>query len=100
MSKTACKWMPVFSDACQGCGLCVKSCQPNRCIELVWDFAALQRPEDCGSCGACEEVCPHGGIRMDWVKTTGSPLIGQWREAPELPEAPTHPRHWLWGIFG
>ena len=83
MSKTAYKWIPeIETDACMGCGLCVKACPPA-CIELVWDFATLKRPEDCTSCGACAEVCEHDVIRMDWVKTTGSPVIGNWSDSPE-----------------
>src|SRR5262245_12044989 len=93
MSRTAYKWMPeIETDACMGCGLCEKACPP-KCIELVWDFATLKRAEDCTSCGACAEVCPHEVIRMDWILTTGSPVVGEWRDAP--PPVPARPQSWL-----
>lgn len=97
MSKTAYKWMPVFeTDACLGCGLCAKACAPQ-CLEMVWDFATLKRPEDCTSCGECLDACAHEVIRMDWVKTTGSPVIGRWCDTPEPTSVKS--KRWLWGLL-
>lgn len=93
-AKTAFKWMPVIeTDACMGCGLCAKACEPG-CIEMIWDFATLVRPDHCTSCGECMNACPHGVIRMDWVSHTGNVTLGSWTETPPAPEKP---KHWLRG---
>ena len=97
MSKTAYKWMPeVETDACMGCGLCAKACAPA-CLEMVWDFATLVRPEDCTSCGECAKVCQHDVIRMEWTWMTGSPVVGLWRD--ELPAVAPPPKRPWWEVF-
>jgi NAD-dependent dihydropyrimidine dehydrogenase PreA subunit len=90
------KWLPVVSDYCTGCGKCVEIC-PHECLGLVWEFATLQRAEDCVSEGDCVEVCPHEGIRMEWVETTGNQDIGRWSDTLEaVPSAQTG---WLRCLF-
>ena len=60
-------WLPIIdTDSCGGCGKCVEACEPG-CIDLVWAFATLNRPEDCDSCERCADVCPHQVIRMGLV---------------------------------
>jgi NAD-dependent dihydropyrimidine dehydrogenase PreA subunit len=90
--KTAYKWLPVTVDYCIGCGKCVEAC-PQGCLELVWEFATLQRAGDCVSAGDCVDVCPQNGIRMAWVKTTGSQDVGHWCATPEPALRP--PGRWL-----
>ncbi len=73
------KWLPVINqNYCTGCGECVKACEHN-CIEMVWDFATLQRAADCGSNGNCKNACPENGIQMDWVLMEGDVTVGKWR---------------------
>lgn len=77
------KWVPVINRGyCNGCDACVRIC-PSACLELVWDFATLQRPEDCGSSGMCTDACPEGLIRMDWVPVSGNREIGRWKPAAD-----------------
>lgn len=78
---TSCKWLPVISqNYCTGCSLCVKACE-HECLGLVWDFATLQRPQDCHSDGKCVEACPEGCIQMDWLPVSEEKRVGSWREA-------------------
>lgn len=78
------KLLPVIStDYCTGCASCVEACD-HECLEMVWSFATLQRPHDCGSEGICMDACPHDVIRMEWVSMEGKPTVGRWRETPEL----------------
>lgn len=44
-----------ITDACIGCGNCVKNC-PQRCIEKGSPYNIKQ--EHCLHCGNCHEVCP------------------------------------------
>ncbi|MBI3461858.1 MAG: hypothetical protein HY000_02195 [Planctomycetes bacterium] len=75
-----CKWLPVISrDHCTGCALCLNACNSG-CIEMVWDFATLTHPQDCGSEGHCAAACPEDVIRMEWVPATGDRQVGVWRE--------------------
>lgn len=100
-NEAAYKWLPVVSDYCTGCARCVDAC-PHECLDLVWEFATLQHPEDCVSEGVCVTVCPEGDIRMEWVKTTASQEVGRWCEAPEpLPSRPRSGlRSWLGAWLG
>lgn len=45
-----------ITDACIGCGKCLKNC-PQRCIEVKDRKAAIQQ-EHCLHCGNCYGVCP------------------------------------------
>lgn len=77
------KLLPVIQqDYCTGCSRCVEACD-HACLAMVWDFATLQRANDCGSEGNCAAVCPSGVITMQWVPLTdGDPEHGQWRGPP------------------
>lgn len=76
-----CKWLPVIAqDHCTGCGACLNACD-SCCLEMVWDFATLARPQDCGSEGHCAEACPVDVITMEWVPITAAPEVGVWRES-------------------
>jgi formate hydrogenlyase subunit 6/NADH:ubiquinone oxidoreductase subunit I len=80
------KWLPVISrDHCVGCALCLNACDSG-CIEMVWDFATLTRPQDCGSEGHCASACPEDVIKMDWVPTDGDQQVGLWREPAVAPQ--------------
>lgn len=94
--ETAYKWLPAIADYCLGCGKCVEAC-PHGCLELVWEFATLQRAGDCVSEGDCVDVCPQTAIRMEWVKAPGSQDVGRWCETPEL--APSPPMGWFGWLF-
>ena len=98
--QPAYKLLPVINtDQCVGCGTCVRTCQQH-CLELVWDFSNLLRPEDCLSCGACAAACPHRLIRMDWVQqASGATAVGRWRATPpQRPPSPTR-SNWLAQVF-
>jgi Pyruvate/2-oxoacid:ferredoxin oxidoreductase delta subunit len=90
--RAAYKWLPVINDYCHGCGLCVEACEHD-CLGMVWDFAKLEVPADCGSEGICMEVCPQGAIRMEWVDATGDQTIGKWCDEPP-PLAPSSKSFW------
>ena len=49
-----------ITDACIGCGTCLKHC-PQKCI-LPGEKYAIQ-PEHCLHCGACFEVCPVKAVK-------------------------------------
>jgi len=83
------KWLPVIAhDYCTGCALCVEACD-HGCLEMVWDFATLQRAQDCGSEGHCMAACPDDVIRMDWVSMDKENFIGRWKTEENL--ATTNP---------
>ena len=58
-------------EACNGCGLCVRSC-PDAAIELVATGKGKERTAEsytidlgrCMFCGLCVEACPRDAIRM------------------------------------
>lgn len=87
--RTGYKWIPVVDqDWCNGCAQCVESCD-HGCLQMVWAFAALARPEDCGSEGTCIAACPQDAIHMEWRPVAGDRARGEWRDDP--PEAPPGP---------
>ena len=51
----------VDTDACSGCGLCVKFGCPA--IEFIDDKASVNGL--CSGCGVCAEICPQGAIRSE-----------------------------------
>jgi Pyruvate/2-oxoacid:ferredoxin oxidoreductase delta subunit len=87
MMSAAYKLLPVITDYCHGCGLCVDACE-HGCLNMVWDFARLKVPADCGSEGICTDVCPQDAIRMEWVETNGDHTIGEWCDEPPAKERP------------
>ena len=76
------KWMPVISaERCTGCGLCVDACGP-RSLEMANGFAALTRPDTCGSEEHCIGVCRDDAIAMAWVPFMGTTALGKWTDEP------------------
>jgi len=90
------KRLPVITDYCHGCGLCVEACE-HGCLGMIWEFAKLEIPDDCGSEGKCMEVCPQEAIRMEWTATNGDHSVGQWRA--EIPDE-VRGRKSLWKLLG
>jgi Na+-translocating ferredoxin:NAD+ oxidoreductase RNF subunit RnfB len=72
------KWMPVISEECNGCGLCVEACGPKS-LAIENEAAALVLPETCGSEEHCIGLCPVDAIKMAWVPFEGDKSRGQWR---------------------
>jgi NAD-dependent dihydropyrimidine dehydrogenase PreA subunit len=96
--STAYKWIPIVNtDYCTGCARCIVACDHN-CLELVWDFATLTRPQMCGSEGNCMEACPDDVIRMGWVELDAEQDAGKWSDAPDVSSPP--PERWLERLFG
>jgi NAD-dependent dihydropyrimidine dehydrogenase PreA subunit len=78
------KYVPVITDYCTGCEKCVNRC-PHGCLEPVWEFATLVRPDVCVSGGDCTDVCEDDAIHMKWVKMIGNRDTGKWTdEEPSL----------------
>ncbi len=51
----------VDTDACTGCGVCVKFGCPA--IEFIDDKASINTL--CSGCGVCADICPQGAIRAE-----------------------------------
>lgn len=96
--KAAYKWIPVIDQEwCSGCVRCVKACD-HGCLEMVWSFATLTRPADCGSEGTCVAVCPQDAIHMEWVPVYGDSTRGECRGDP--PESSTDQPTWsAWNLI-
>lgn len=91
------KFVPVIDqDTCTGCATCVEACD-HGCLHMVWAFAALARPHDCGSEGTCAAACPEDAIHMEWVGMGECGARGQWRVAPPGNAVP-EPHTW-WGAI-
>jgi heterodisulfide reductase subunit A len=53
---------PVFSDACDGCGVCVKEC-PYDALILEENRPVLD-PLSCNACGICAAICPQNCVEI------------------------------------
>jgi NAD-dependent dihydropyrimidine dehydrogenase PreA subunit len=61
------KWLPVIdTDRCIGCERCIAACE-HGCLEMIWSFSTLTRPQTCRGEGHCVEACPEQIIQMEWV---------------------------------
>jgi NAD-dependent dihydropyrimidine dehydrogenase PreA subunit len=61
------KFVPVIeTDACIGCERCIAACD-HGCLEMIWSFSTLTRPQQCQGEGHCVEACPEQIIHMEWV---------------------------------
>jgi ferredoxin len=56
----------IDKDLCTGCEICVDIC-PTGALEMDEDemVAVLAYPDDCDSCGDCEESCPAEAITLE-----------------------------------
>src|SRR5262245_19366527 len=73
------KWLPVIdTDRCIGCERCVNACE-HGCLEMIWSFSTLMRPQVCGGEGRCVEACPEQIIQMSWVTIQGDVELSQSR---------------------
>jgi MinD superfamily P-loop ATPase len=54
--------MPVISDNCVACGMCVTAC-PQSALKLEAGKIILSEAA-CKSCGLCQPVCPVGAIQV------------------------------------
>ena len=92
------KLLPVVSDYCTGCRICVDACEHD-CLGMVWDFSTLQHPDLCHSDGVCMQACPEDAIRMEWTESPGPHTTGEWREQTDLPATDRSPG-FLARLFG
>ncbi len=54
--------MPLlYSNKCNGCGLCISVCSGNALI-LVDNVLTIIETAECNWCTLCEAVCPTGAI--------------------------------------
>jgi len=54
----------VRTEACTGCGFCVRAC-PAHSLEVADRKARMLQEEPlCMSCGDCVALCPEGAIRL------------------------------------
>ncbi|HDP25510.1 MAG TPA: hypothetical protein ENN34_08705 [Deltaproteobacteria bacterium] len=60
-------FISVETDACTGCGNCVKVCLAG-CFEIVQGKARIRNLDLCMECGSCWYVCPDEAISFSWPK--------------------------------
>jgi len=79
------------TEACTGCGLCVRACSPG-CLALEDERPRAVRAEACILCGHCVAVCPVDALRHRDLDPAGfAPLRP---EAVPSPEAFREFLHW------
>ena len=58
----------ILTDACIGCGACVKVCPEGDVLGLIDGKATIVNPHKCIGHGLCAEECPVGAIEMVMAK--------------------------------
>lgn len=51
----------VFTEKCDGCGLCIEVCNQDALV-IKDGKITFSGPVDCDYCGACEAICPNEAI--------------------------------------
>ena len=64
----------VDTEKCKGCGICIPICLPDviRLSSIVnlkgYQYAYMEKPDECTGCTNCGIVCPDGAIKVYRVK--------------------------------
>lgn len=75
------KRLPMIDQSfCTGCRLCTDYCLSGALV-IDGGMVFLAHPERCLSEGRCAEVCPMGGLHMEWSSFEADHSVGQWRLA-------------------
>ncbi len=72
--------LPAFTEACSGCGRCVKHCPEQALSQADRGARPTVDPERCIGCGECVSICRRAGVELhgediqDW--TRGAETMG------------------------
>lgn len=66
------------TDACVGCGACIKTCPENAIHPAPRDHPSplLVLEDSCTACAECAEVCPVSAIEQVWIEEPGDRRAG------------------------
>jgi len=57
------KQLEINTSWCKGCGICVAFC-PKKILKLNNGKVQIADPENCLTCGLCENLCPDFAIYL------------------------------------